>query len=54
MSVGNSEGRRYGKIVGETVWFGLVFRRALYGKTGDWYHILREDPVTLLDRDGYI
>ncbi len=34
--------------------WGLSVQRALYRKTGDWYHVLTKFPGALLDADGYV
>jgi len=33
---------------------GIAVAHALYRKSGDWYHILKEFPAALLDEGGYI
>ena len=34
--------------------WGLTIQQALYRKTGDWYHQLKQFPEALLDADGYV
>lgn len=34
--------------------WGLTVRHALYRKTGNWYHRLKQFPGALLDADGYV
>ncbi|MBI4467811.1 MAG: DUF3883 domain-containing protein [Acidobacteria bacterium] len=34
--------------------WGLTVRHALYRKTGNWYHQLKNFPGALLDADGYV
>lgn len=34
--------------------WGLTVEQALYRKTGDWYHQLKQFPGALLDADGYV
>jgi hypothetical protein len=34
--------------------WGLTVLQALYRKTGDWYHQVKQFPGALLDADGYV
>jgi len=34
--------------------YGLEVKHALYRKTGDWYHSLKQFPSALFDDQGYV